>query len=306
LWDAAKPLIISLAKKEGKVLVKQSKDRFGSHVISGDATLGDDAAGASGTITTATSTTATNMRPLDGLVVVELGAGCGTVGLAAAALGAAVVVLTDKPACVPILVENIAANEEFGYNVRCLPLDWESLGTDADAVVEACGGRAPDLIIASDCLYSPDLLDPFAATLARLARASTPVGFGGGGGSGSSGFTVRPVQVILTFCRRGGVTTEEITASLARIPGFTEIGREVVPTGQPPIVDKGSDPSTCTILTGVVVPNPLGSGGASTIAPTPSNSGGGRASNIVLRSLGTRDTGTAGLTGIADSVGIGC
>jgi hypothetical protein len=304
------------------VLVKQSsiKDRIGSHVISGDATLGDDrdAAGASGTM-------ATNIRPLDGLVVVELGAGCGTVGLAAAALGAAVVVLTDKPACVPILLENIAANEDFGCNVRCLPLDWESLGTDADAVVEACGGRAPDLIIASDCLYSADLLDHFAATVARLARGITLVGFGGGGGGGGgggssggggatyssdsrswlsptadSGCTGRPMKVILAFCKRGGVTTEGIASSLARIPGFTEIGREVVPTGQPPIMDKGSDPSTCTILTGVVVPNPLGSGGAST------NSGGGGVSNIVLRSVGTRDTGKAGKTGIVDSIGIGC
>jgi methylase of polypeptide subunit release factors len=82
--------------------------------------------------------------------VLELGAGTGLLGLAAAALWGTEVMLTDLPAIVPNLARNAAANEgaigERGGSASAEVLDWSSVGP----------GGGFDIVIAADPLYAPE------------------------------------------------------------------------------------------------------------------------------------------------------
>ena len=71
--------------------------------------------------------------------MLELGAGTGACGLAAAALGARRVLLTDKPVLLPLLSANVAANRfdrsrdvggGSGCVVECAELTWRSRGDE--------------------------------------------------------------------------------------------------------------------------------------------------------------------------------
>ena len=105
--------------------------------------------------------------------VLELGAGTGLVGLAAAAVWNANVVLTDLPAITPNLARNVAANAEVlrahGGNAVAGVLDWtdaESLQpvlSNTSGAIPACLEALIDLrasvktttILAADPIYSP-------------------------------------------------------------------------------------------------------------------------------------------------------
>ena len=123
------------------------------------------------------------------LVAIEVGAGTGLAGIAAAALGARVL-LTDKAAeCTELMRANAARNVEAVAEytegrgaMDVLELTW---GNDADAAeaerwaagaAATVGGAAgtADLIIASDVLYREDLVAPFISTLVRLSTTNTP------------------------------------------------------------------------------------------------------------------------------------
>ncbi|KFY78796.1 hypothetical protein V499_02112 [Pseudogymnoascus sp. VKM F-103] len=82
--------------------------------------------------------------------VLELGAGTGLLGLAAAALWGTEVVMTDLPAIVPNLERNVVANEgaigEHGGSAKTDILDWSCMGP----------GQRYDLVIAADPLYDPE------------------------------------------------------------------------------------------------------------------------------------------------------
>ena len=117
--------------------------------------------------------------------MLELGAGTGACGLAAAALGARRVLLTDKPVLLPLLSANVAANRfdrsrdvggGSGCVVECAELTWRSGGDerrsggderrsrederdDEHGAEHAAEGELPallpagaDLVLASDCL----------------------------------------------------------------------------------------------------------------------------------------------------------
>ena len=108
--------------------------------------------------------------------VLELGAGTGACGLAAAALGARRVLLTDKPVLLPLMRANVAANRfdsGGGCVVECAELTWRSRADerrsagdehaehDEEHDVEHAseGAELPtllpagaDLVLASDCL----------------------------------------------------------------------------------------------------------------------------------------------------------
>lgn len=143
--------------------------------------------------------------------VLELGAGCGTVGIAAALVPAdhanRTVVLTDKPEVCWHLHDNLAANaaaiKAQGSSRVCVcPLTWvgradegqeewtavlEAAATDAEtAGVAAADGHALlfDVVLASECVYELKLL---ALLLVTAERAMGPAAL-----------------LLLGFCRRGG------------------------------------------------------------------------------------------------------
>lgn len=99
--------------------------------------------------------------------VVELGSGCGLVGLAAACLGASSVVLTDLEATLEwATMPNAAANVAVcaPCTVRCVALDW----TDAAARDAVPLPDADVVILCSDCVWLSELVEPFCDTLAAL------------------------------------------------------------------------------------------------------------------------------------------
>ena len=130
---------------------------------------------------------------LTGARVLELGAGCGVVAIAAAILGAEVTA-TDLPYCLPLLQHNLTTNESAvmiggnesggnesavmiggsGGSVRCDALDWRRR-TPSYIVY-----RIPtaDIVLGADVLWDPALVPPmFAAlrwSLSATAAAKPP------------------------------------------------------------------------------------------------------------------------------------
>ena len=99
---------------------------------------------------------------LPGLRVLELGSGAGVSGLAAASLGARVV-LTDLDEALPLLRLNARANGALcAHPPAVTALAWG----DADSA-RACG--EVDLVLASDVVYDPEGYEPLLATLRQLA-----------------------------------------------------------------------------------------------------------------------------------------
>jgi hypothetical protein len=93
-------------------------------------------------------------RPSSGLHVVELGTGCGMVGITLAqTIPDANVILTDLPEAEEIVQRNInAASSLPGGSLRFQELDW-----DAELPQTIQSSPHPlDLVIAADCTYNSD------------------------------------------------------------------------------------------------------------------------------------------------------
>lgn len=98
-----------------------------------------------------------------GLRVLELGAGPGAVGVAAAALGAAAVTLTDLPRPLLLAAQNIQANG-LSHVATVAPLSWGE-------TLDHLQGGPFDIVLASDCLYQAEACPPFVNTLHALLTA---------------------------------------------------------------------------------------------------------------------------------------
>ncbi|KAA6428174.1 MAG: Methyltransferase family [Trebouxia sp. A1-2] len=107
-------------------------------------------------------------QPDKGKRVLELGAGCGLVGLVFAAMGAQVL-LTDLPNVLSLLEQNMLLNEAAiaagGGSVQCCELTWGV--TSVNSLAQ--GWATPDLVVAADVVYHRDLFDPLLSTLSSLA-----------------------------------------------------------------------------------------------------------------------------------------
>ncbi|GKY96640.1 hypothetical protein MPSEU_000623600 [Mayamaea pseudoterrestris] len=108
---------------------------------------------------------------LQGLTVLELGAGTGAVGLyAKKCLGARHVILTDLVDNLELLRRNVRANGLNGSDsqVTILPLDWSS-ATPVSELLENVAARM-DLILGSDLFlpFASHLLQPLARTIRDL------------------------------------------------------------------------------------------------------------------------------------------
>lgn len=92
---------------------------------------------------------------LSGSSVLELGAGTGLVGIAAAAILRTHVVLTDLPEIVPNLDKNLQANDHllamYSGSAEAAVLDWSD-----PASLAHVGKHSFATILAADPLYSPD------------------------------------------------------------------------------------------------------------------------------------------------------
>lgn len=100
--------------------------------------------------------------------VVELGSGCGLLGILAAKLGAHSVHLSDLPPLLPLLRRNAAAN---GVRATVCALDWEHPEDDALQLFPT----SPDVIIGSDITCFVQALPHLAIALERLAASSTTI-----------------------------------------------------------------------------------------------------------------------------------
>lgn len=101
------------------------------------------------------------------LQVVELGAGCGIVGIALAQmLPSCSVLLTDLPEVEDIITRNITAAQPAAMSaVQYQNLDWD------DPPNNLCP-RPINLILVSDCTYNSDSLPALVSALDRLVRTS--------------------------------------------------------------------------------------------------------------------------------------
>lgn len=110
--------------------------------------------------------------PLAGKTCLELGAGCGLVSLVAVLAGAKVVA-TDLPEILPRMEHSITTNlnrinQEI--NIKCAALDWNN-PTDFKPKTS----DQFDVILGSDIVYHPDLIDPLIKTLNCLTTDKTDI-----------------------------------------------------------------------------------------------------------------------------------
>lgn len=92
---------------------------------------------------------------LNGQRVLELGAGCGMTGMAAAQCGA-VVTSTDLPDSLPNLQRNLSLNSFFNGTVR--ELDWNFPSS-------LCEPSQYDIIIGCECVYHEPIVEPLVRTV---------------------------------------------------------------------------------------------------------------------------------------------
>ncbi len=100
--------------------------------------------------------------------MIEIGSGTGAVGLAAAALGASSVILTDLNYLEGLVTANITRNN-LSSKASFAPLTWG----------QPLSSQIPpppfDIILASDVLYQHDCVHPLISTLKTLSGPSTQI-----------------------------------------------------------------------------------------------------------------------------------
>lgn len=104
-----------------------------------------------------------------GKAVLELGAGCGAAGLAAAARGAEVT-LSDRAALLPLLERNVALNPRIRARVHAL--EWEKISASDFVARPEASSSAFDIVLGTD-LLDPERVEgrePFEALAGVLSR----------------------------------------------------------------------------------------------------------------------------------------
>jgi len=133
-------------------------------------------------------------------IIMELGAGCGLSGIAAAVItGAQALILTDLPVALPRLERNVETNQTILSSAGCRrtfcrPCDWYNPpelstllnGTTDDALLQ---NAAPDIILIADCVWTEELVTPLFATLGQYVKTDQ-------------------TQVLVSYQRRGKSTDD--------------------------------------------------------------------------------------------------
>jgi hypothetical protein len=140
-----------------------------------------------------------------GYRVLELGAGCGVVGIAAAALGAQSVLMTDLPYVLPLLQSNIDCNRHLitpdSNSMECCECDWYQQPLHPRIV-----DFSPQVILLADCVWLQELVEPLLTTLHSLVTKDT-----NGSHSGHD------VHVLISYQRRGKGTHEAFWKGLREL-----------------------------------------------------------------------------------------
>ena len=108
-------------------------------------------------------------RSFSGLKVLELGSGCGVVGLQIGHLcPTSNVFLTDLPEAMEILDYNVGQAKQMSdrVNIQTTTLDW------AEPLPGCVAERQHDLVIISDCTYNSSSIPALVKTLAALMKRS--------------------------------------------------------------------------------------------------------------------------------------
>ncbi|XP_068208641.1 protein N-lysine methyltransferase METTL21D-like [Palaemon carinicauda] len=101
--------------------------------------------------------------------VVELGAGTGFLGLAAALMGASKVTITDLPEFVHLMEKNIEENRHvIKGQVKAKALEWGNK-EHIDAIDK------PKVILVADCIYYEKSLEPLISTLRSISGPHTTI-----------------------------------------------------------------------------------------------------------------------------------
>lgn len=105
-----------------------------------------------------------------GKTVLELGAGCGLVGLVAAHWASRVDITDGDPQEVSLIEANVEANAPKGASCSCsaLHLDWGSQQAAAAKESGALVKEGYDVILAAQVVYVPDAIKPLVETIASL------------------------------------------------------------------------------------------------------------------------------------------
>lgn len=121
--------------------------------------------------------------------ILELGAGCGLVGIAASLLGAEKAVLTDLPYTMELMKGNVSSNHQLG-SIDCRVCDWLD-----NPVFD--GSWEFDVLLIADCVWVEALVTPLLSTMQCLLESS-------------SGF----IQVVVSYQRRGKVAHDLFWAGM--------------------------------------------------------------------------------------------
>mmetsp|Transcript_558 Transcript_558/g.1033 ORF Transcript_558/g.1033 Transcript_558/m.1033 type:complete len:250 (-) Transcript_558:90-839(-) len=129
--------------------------------------------------------------------VLELGSGCGLVGIASGILGANEVVMTDLQYALPLMRENVERNEsswkgeEFPcQRIECEECDWFVPPPINELFGSKNEGMRPDVVLVADCVWISSLIAPLLHTLKMYTT------------DGST-------KVIITYQQRGREAHEE-------------------------------------------------------------------------------------------------
>lgn len=144
------------------------------------------------------------------LNVIELGCGCGTVGISIAqAIPDSDVLLTDLGEVEELVEANIARMKPaINSRARFLSLDW------LKPLPEALQNRTNDLIIVSECTYNSDTLEPLVVVLLNL--------------------TVRSPKAVIVVSTKTRHESEAVFFDMMKNAGFIDEGSMRLPlAGQP-------------------------------------------------------------------------
>jgi hypothetical protein len=144
------------------------------------------------------------------LNVIELGCGCGTVGISIAqSIPDSDVLLTDLAEVTDLVEANIARMKPaMSSRARFLPLDW------LEPLPAKLQSRTNDLIIVSECTYNSDTLEPLVGMLLSL--------------------TIRSPKAVIVVSTKTRHESEAVFFDLMKNAGFIEEGNMRLPlAGQP-------------------------------------------------------------------------